>query len=94
MDTAARRRWMAFVAMLLLWMATIEQQPGGIEALVARMEAVEERVGQNLARAERPLVVRRDGSTVTEYTSGVLCEGDGEQLTDCHLLLDPSISAY
>ena len=85
-----RLTWMALVALLLLWIATVEQEPGGFEALSAQMESVEQSIGHTLRQSERPLVVRRDGADVTEYSNGVLCETNGDQATDCQPLIYPA----
>ncbi len=55
------------------------------------MQAVEQRVADNLARSERLLVVRHDDGTTTGYSNGVLCETHGDEPAACQPLIDPAL---
>lgn len=91
-----RLTWISLVALLLMWLATVAQEPGGLSTVAAEMAFVEERIGQQLAQIEQPVVFERRDSGSEVYVNGVLCERDTEtgKATHCQSLMPPEMFGY
>ncbi|MEI6135974.1 MAG: hypothetical protein WCQ48_00970 [Chloroflexota bacterium] len=74
---------LALIALILMWLASINQEPGGLPAFAAEMVSVEQEVSAATLHADgafRELDREFDTVTpagkahVTEYPDGVFCE--------------------
>jgi len=70
---------LALIALTLMWVASISQEPGGLTAFASEVASVEEIIGagavhldEKIAESTSPEVV--DGDQVVRYFDGVLCE--------------------
>lgn len=70
---------LALIALTLMWIASISQEPGGLTAFASEVASIEEVIGagavhldEKIAESTSPEVV--DGNQVVRYFDGVLCE--------------------
>lgn len=87
---------MSLVALLLMWFATVAQEPGGFSTVAAEVEFAEQQVGDRLSELERPVVLDEHDSSTSVYMNGVMCERDEEtgEVTHCRSLMAPEMFGY
>ena len=90
-STRMRTR-LALIGLILMWLASIEREPGGLTAFAGELESVEQGIGAATARLDSS-IERGSQSHVVEFMDGVVCERDPathKVLDDhCHTFAEP-----
>ncbi len=66
---------LGFVGLLLMWLASIAREPGGLPAFAAELASAERAIGEVVRHVPTTFSdLESDGTTITGYAGGVLCE--------------------